>query len=101
VPNTRELRIRCLASSLQRWSTGSPSRCTTPSQPDSASAGAGPVEGLAHLIEEMPSPSFSRARSGSRVSATTSSPRSSSSFTSAEPMVPVAPVTATLISMAS
>src|SRR4051812_8575218 len=63
----------------------SPARCTTASQPASASAGAGPESG-SHTT--APSPE-------ERDSVTTSSPRSRRTATTRRPISPVAPVTAT------
>ena len=73
-PCSRESRIRRLASSLQRWATFSPARCTTASRPASASAGAGPARrGPTRRPRRRRAP---RARgSGSRLSTVTSSPR--------------------------
>ena len=45
VPASRESRIPCLASSVQRCATVSPARWTTASRPASAAAGAGPAIG--------------------------------------------------------
>ena len=84
MPRIRELRISTLALSLQRCAICSPSRLTTASRPLRASAGAGSSEGAGQFVR--------------RDSSVTSSPRSRSALTTALPIVPVAPVTATRIS---
>src|SRR4051812_37145821 len=81
--------MRRLTSSLQRWATGSPARCTTASRPASPASGAGPAMG-SHPTASTPS--RAAAPSGLRDSTVTSSPRSRSARTSRTPIRPVAPV---------
>ena len=89
VPSSREASNRRLASSFQRWATSSPARCTTPSRPASAAAGAGSSSGCQASAS---TPSAARARSGSRDSTVTSSPRSLQRARRAAADPPVAPV---------
>src|SRR5215210_1659616 len=88
VPSSREERMRRFASSLQRWATFSPARCTTASRPSSAAAGAGSASGC-HATAP--------GEEGVRDSVATSSPRARSRSTSRAPISPLAPVTVTLI----
>src|SRR5436309_3033543 len=97
VPSTRESRLSRRALSLHRCATASPSKWITPSQRTNASAGAGSSFGAIQPTASTPSGSRDDARSGSRVRATTESPRPTSARTTASPIVPVAPVTTTLI----
>src|SRR5262245_55298382 len=87
--------MRRLASSVQRWLIGSPIRLTTPSTPSRAAAGGRSAVGRhgCQLIVGL----VSRARSGSRLRPTTSSPRARSASETREPMKPLAPVTSTRI----
>ena len=94
VPSSRDARMRCLTSEVQRWATFSPARLTTASRPASASAGAGPATG-SQPTAATPSGRRPAARSGLRVRAVTSSPRAISASASPRPMPPVAPVSVT------
>src|SRR4051794_32311281 len=85
--------IRCLASSVQRWSIRSPSRLMTACTPSKAS-GAGRSSVGSQACQATLGFVW-RARSGSRVRPTTMSPRTSSVSQSADPMKPLAPVTRT------
>src|SRR5204862_1284584 len=92
-------RIRSLASSVRRWLIGSPIRLTTASTPSSATCGGRSEVGSHRCqvtagFEEL-------ARAGSRLRPTTSSPRASSASQTAEPIIPLAPVTSTRIATSS
>ena len=95
VPISRESRIADRDSSVQRWATFSPARWTTASRPLSAAAGAGSCSGRQACAST--SPRAARARSGSRESTVTASPRSRSRLTIAVPRRPVAPVSVTFM----
>ena len=81
---SRLARIRFLASSVQRWLIGSPTRLTTPSTASKASAGGrSSVGSQANQRDRRVGPLA--PSSGSRVSPTTSSPRASSASQTAAP----------------
>src|ERR671918_1121608 len=84
-------RMRRLASSVQRWLIDSPIRLITPSTPPSASAGGRSSVGFQAC--QVTFGLVERARAGSRVNPTTSSPRASSASHTDEPIIPLAPVT--------
>jgi hypothetical protein len=86
--------IRRFASSVQRWLIGSPTRLTTPSTPSNASAGGRSIVGS--QLCQRTFGLVERARSGSRVRPTTSSPRASRVSLRAEPISPLAPVMSAL-----
>src|SRR3954451_10689965 len=85
--------MRCLASSVHRWSIGSPIRLTTASTPSRADAGGRSAVAF-HACQVMVGLA-PRARSGSRESPMTASPRASSASVTREPRNPLAPVTRT------
>src|SRR5215207_3759468 len=95
VESTRESRISRFASSDHRCAITSPSRCTTASRPRTAPSGGCSAFGSAQVSAGTSSAAL--ARSASRDRAVTSSPRATSARTSAAPIIPVAPVTATRI----
>src|SRR5919106_241019 len=88
-------RILTFAWSVSRWLISSPTRLTTPSTPSMASGGGRSVVGRQAC--QLTVGFLGLARSGSRVSPTTSSPRASRASQSAEPSSPDAPVTSTRI----
>src|SRR5215216_114878 len=85
--------MRCFASSVHRWSIGSPIRLTTASTPSSALTGGRSAIGFQAC--QLTVGFAPRARSGSRDRPTTSSPRASNASVRRDPRNPLAPVTRT------
>ena len=97
VARTRLSRIRRFASVVRRWLISSPIRFTTASTSANASAGGRSVAGSQAC--QVTVRLVSRARSGFRLRPTTSFPRASRASATAEPIIPLAPVMRTLMSL--
>ena len=103
VERTRESRISCLTSALQRCAMVSPSRCTTASAAASAAAGGGAAFGSGHswISISASSPRTWRPRCASRVRARMVWPSARARATNRWPTSPVAPVTRIFIGVRS